>query len=53
MKAFTRIFYLLIVSIVLASCTPQALNDNDTNSVENTQASGDDEAEVTENGDKD
>jgi PBP1b-binding outer membrane lipoprotein LpoB len=45
MKTVKFIFSLLTVTLFLSSCTPQALDDDqNTNTVENTQATGDDTA---------
>ncbi len=45
MKTLKFIFSLLTVTLFLSSCSPQALDDDrDTNAVENTQATGEEDA---------
>jgi len=52
MKTLKVIFSLFALTLILFSCTPQALDDDqDTNAVEDIQATGD-ETENTNNGSK-
>ena len=51
MKTLKLIFSLLTITLFFASCSPQALEDDRTNAVEDTQATGDDSGNV-ENGGK-
>lgn len=52
MKTLKVIFSLLTLTLILFSCTPQALDeDENVNAVEDIQATGDDDANV-ENGSK-
>nr|WP_321227730.1 hypothetical protein [uncultured Psychroserpens sp.] len=44
MKTLKLLFSLLLLSIIISSCTPQALDDNPKNITEDTQATGDDDA---------
>ncbi|MDC1265725.1 hypothetical protein N8009_02915 [Flavobacteriaceae bacterium] len=52
MKTLKVIFSLFALTLFLSSCTPQALDDDqDTNAVEDIQATGDESANV-QNGSK-
>ena len=52
MKTLKVIFSLLTLTLILFSCTPQALDDDrNTNAVEDIQATGE-ECETTNNGSK-
>ena len=51
MKTLKTIFSLLTLTIILFSCSPQALEDDNTNAVEDIQATGDD-SDYVRNGSK-
>ena len=50
MKTLKLIFPLLALTFILASCAPQALEDNEPNTLENPQATG--EETSSDNGSK-
>lgn len=52
MKIVKALFYLFTLSIIMSSCTPQALDDDQSNIIENTQATGS-ENTTTDDGSKD
>ena len=49
MKTLKTIFSLLTLTVILFSCSPQALEDDNTNAVEDIQATGEDDTS-TQNG---
>ena len=54
MKTLKTIFSLLTLTLILSSCSPQAMDDEqNTNAVEDTQSRTGDETESTHNGSKD
>ncbi|TYP74367.1 hypothetical protein [Aquimarina intermedia] len=52
MKTLKSIFFLFLFSTIVYSCTPEETEDYSTNTIDNTQATGDDSA-TTDDGSKD
>ena len=44
MKSLKLMFSLVILTITISSCTPQSLDDDPNNIIDNIQATGDDDA---------
>ena len=52
MKTLKIVFSLVILSIIITSCTPQALDEDQNNGIENIHATGDEDS-TADDGSKD